>query len=207
MNKISTSKNIEQYDAIVIGTGITGGWAAKELCENGLKTLVLERGRMVKHLVDYPTMNMDPWDLKHRGRATSKDRKRQEKQARTGYTTGEDSKHWFVDDIEHPYNETKRFDWIRGYHVGGKSLMWARMSFRWSDMDFKANKKDGNGVDWPIRYKDLKPWYEKVEKFIGISGKSEGLPQLPDSIFTPPIDLNCVEKEFQKGVAENYDDR
>ena len=207
MNKSSTSKNIEQYDAIVIGTGITGGWAAKELCENGLKTLVLERGRMIKHIVDYPTINTDPWDFKYRGRATSKDRRRQEKQARTGYTTGEDSKHWFVDDIEHPYNETKRFDWIRGYHVGGKSLMWARMSFRWSDIDFKANKKDGNGVDWPIRYKDLKPWYEKVEKFIGISGKPEGLPQLPDSIFTPPIDLNCVEKEFQKGVAENYDDR
>ena len=207
MDKNSTSENFEQYDAIVIGTGISGGWAAKELCENGLNTLVLERGRMVKHIEDYPTMNMDPWDFEHRGNATAEDRKKQEKQARTGYTTGEASKHWFVNDIEHPYNEKKRFDWIRGYHVGGKSLMWARMSFRWSEMDFEANKKDGHGVDWPIRYNDLKPWYEKVEKLVGISGKAEGLPQLPDSIFTPPIPLNCVEEEFQKGVAENFDDR
>jgi len=201
------NSNKVEYDAIVIGTGISGGWAAKELCENGLNTLVLERGRMVKHIEDYPTMHKDPWDFKHRGQATTEDRKSQEKQARTGYTTGEASKHWFVDDLKHPYNETKRFDWIRGYHVGGKSLMWARMSFRWSEMDFEANKKDGYGVDWPIRYNDLKPWYEKVERFVGISGQEENLPQLPDSIFTPPIELNCVEKEFQKGVAENYDDR
>lgn len=207
MDKNSTLENFEQYDAIVIGTGISGGWAAKELSEKGLKTLVLERGRMVKHIQDYPTMNMDPWDFEHHGEATAEDRRKQEKQARTGYTTGEASKHWFVNDLEHPYNETKRFDWIRGYHVGGKSLMWARMSFRWSEMDFEANKKDGHGVDWPIRYNDLKPWYEKVEKMVGISGKAEGLPQLPDSIFTPPIELNCVEKEFQKGVAENFDDR
>jgi len=201
------NSNEVEYDAIVIGTGISGGWAAKELCENGLNTLVLERGRMVKHIEDYPTMHKDPWDFKHRGQATAEDKKRQEKQARTGYTTGEASKHWFVDDLKHPYSETKRFDWIRGYHVGGKSLMWARMSFRWSEMDFEANKKDGHGVDWPIRYNDLKPWYEKVERFVGISGQEENLPQLPDSIFTPPVELNCVEKEFQKGVAEKYDDR
>lgn len=201
------NNNPNHYDAIVIGTGISGGWAAKELCENGLKTLVLERGRMVEHIKDYPTMNMDPWDFAHRGRATVEDRKKQEKQARTGYTTGEASKHWFVDDLKHPYCETKRFDWIRGYHVGGKSLMWARMSFRWSQMDFEANMKDGYGVDWPIRYKDLIPWYEKVEKFVGINGRSENLPQLPDSIFTPPMELNCVEKDFQKAIAEKYDDR
>ena len=201
------NNNPNHYDAIVIGTGISGGWAAKELCENGLKTLVLERGRMVEHIKDYPTMNMDPWDFAHRGRATVEDRKKQEKQARTGYTTGEASKHWFVDDLKHPYSETKRFDWIRGYHVGGKSLMWARMSFRWSQMDFEANMKDGYGVDWPIRYKDLIPWYEKVEKFVGINGRSENLPQLPDSIFTPPMELNCVEKDFQKAIAEKYDDR
>jgi len=201
------NNNPNHYDAIVIGTGISGGWAAKELCENGLKTLVLERGRMVEHIKDYPTMNMDPWDFAHRGRATVEDRKKQEKQARTGYTTGEASKHWFVDDLKHPYSETKRFDWIRGYHVGGKSLMWARMSFRWSQMDFEANMKDGYGVDWPIRYKDLIPWYEKVEKFVGINGRSENLSQLPDSIFTPPMELNCVEKDFQKAIAEKYDDR
>jgi len=201
------NNNPNHYDAIVIGTGISGGWAAKELCENGLKTLVLERGRMVEHIKDYPTMNMDPWDFAHRGRATVEDRKKQEKQARTGYATGEASKHWFVDDLKHPYSETKRFDWIRGYHVGGKSLMWARMSFRWSQMDFEANMKDGYGVDWPIRYKDLIPWYEKVEKFVGINGRSENLSQLPDSIFTPPMELNCVEKDFQKAIAEKYDDR
>ncbi|HKL36567.1 MAG TPA: GMC family oxidoreductase [Salegentibacter sp.] len=196
-----------KYDAIVIGTGVTGGWASKELTEGGLDTLVLERGRMVEHVKDYPTMNKDPWDFKFRGQATYQDKQRQLKQARTGYTTGEASKHWFVDDIKHPYNEEKRFDWIRGYHVGGKSLMWARMSFRWSEMDFEANKKDGHGIDWPIRYKDLVPWYEKVERYIGISGKAENLPQLPDSIFTPEMPLNCVELELKEGVEANFDDR
>jgi len=197
----------QNFDVIVIGTGVTGGWAAKELCENGLNTLVLERGRMVEHITDYPTMYDDPWDYEFKGELKRDEAKNQLKQARTGYTIKEPSKHWFVDDLKHPYNETKRFDWIRGYHVGGKSLMWARMSFRWSDLDFEANLKDGHGVDWPIRYKDLVPWYEKVEKFVGITGKSEGLPQLPDSIFTPPMELNCVEKDFQDGVAQNFDDR
>ena len=204
MNKI---KNKQKFEAIVIGTGITGGWASKELSEGGLNTLVLERGRMVKHIEDYPTMNKDPWDFQNRGQASYEERQHQLKQARTGYTTGEASKHWFVDDLEHPYNEEKRFDWIRGYHVGGKSLMWARMSFRWSEMDFEANKKDGYGVDWPIRYKDLVPWYEKVESYVGISGKNEELPQLPDSIFTPEMPLNCVEQELKEGVEINYDDR
>lgn len=200
-------KNKQKFEAIVIGTGITGGWASKELSEGGLDTLVLERGRMVKHLEDYPTMNKDPWDFEFRGQASYEERQHQLKQARTGYTTGEASKHWFVDDLKHPYNEEKRFDWIRGYHVGGKSLMWARMSFRWSEMDFQANKKDGYGVDWPIRYKDLVPWYEKVERYVGISGKNEELPQLPDSIFTPEMPLNCVEQELKDGVEINYDDR
>ncbi|MDA8594846.1 GMC family oxidoreductase [Flavobacteriaceae bacterium] len=207
MNFTDNVKNESRFDAIVVGTGITGGWASKELTENGLNTLVLERGRMVEHIKDYPTMNLDPWDFEHRGRPTREDRRHQPKQERTGYTTGEASKHWFVDDLKHPYEETKRFDWIRGYHVGGRSLLWARMSFRWSPMDFEANAKDGYGVDWPIRYEDLKPWYEKVEKYVGITGKAENLPQLPDSIFTPEIPLNCVEEEFQKGVAEHFDDR
>ncbi|APS38161.1 GMC oxidoreductase [Salegentibacter sp. T436] len=206
-NKNSYKKYSEKFDAIVIGTGITGGWAAKELCEGGLKTLVLDRGRMVEHIKDYPTMNDDPWDYKFKGQVTREELKKQEKQARTGYTINDASKHWFVNDLKHPYNEEKRFDWIRGYHVGGKSLMWARMSFRWSDLDFEANKNDGHGVDWPIRYNDLKPWYEKVEKFIGISGKAEGLPQLPDSIFTPEMPLNCVEEELRDGVAANFSDR
>lgn len=196
----------EHYDAIVIGTGISGGWAAKELCESGLKTLVLERGRNVKH-GDYPTMHNDPWDTELRGGTTTEEQKRQEKQARTGYTTSSDSKHWFVDDIKHPYNETKRFDWMRGYHVGGRSLTWGRQSYRLSDLDFTANLKDGHGVDWPIRYNDIEPWYAYVEKFVGISGEALGIPHLPDSIFSPPMELNCVEEEFKSKLASNYEDR
>ncbi|MEO5789293.1 GMC family oxidoreductase [Gelidibacter sp.] len=196
----------EHYDAIVIGTGISGGWAAKELCEGGLKTLVLERGRMVKH-GDYPTMHNDPWDTELRGGTTTEDQERQEKQSRTGYTTSAESKHWFVDDIKHPYNETKRFDWMRGYHVGGRSLTWGRQSYRLSDLDFTANLKDGHGVDWPIRYNDLAPWYDYVEKYIGVSGEALGIPHLPDSIFSPAMELNCVEEEFKSQLANNYEDR
>tara|TARA_R110002073_G_scaffold40547_5_gene115142 strand:- start:272066 stop:273766 length:1701 start_codon:yes stop_codon:yes gene_type:complete len=195
------------YDAIVIGTGISGGWAAKELCENGLKTLVLERGRMVNHIKDYPTMNMDPWDFELRGNTSQADLKNQEKQSRTGYTTAAESKHWFVDDLKHPYNETKRFDWMRGYHVGGRSIMWGRHCYRLSDLDFEANKKDGHGVDWPIRYKDIAPWYDKVEEYIGISGEKLGLPQLPDGKFLPPLEMNCVEEHLKESMSENYDDR
>jgi len=195
------------YDAIVIGTGISGGWAAKELCEQGLKTLVLERGPMVKHIVDYPTATQERWDLEFRGRNTPAEAARQPKQARTGYVTSPFSRHWFVDDIKHPYSETKRFDWIRGYHVGGRSLTWGRQSYRWGDVDFAANKNDGHGVDWPIRYKDIAPWYDKVEEFIGVSGEKLGLAQLPDGKFCPPMDLNCVEKELQKTLANDFDDR
>lgn len=202
-----TSENIEQYDAIVIGTGISGGWAAKELCENGLKTLVLERGRMVKHIQDYPTMNMDPWDFEHHGKKNPADVARQFKQERTGYTTHPASKDWFVDDIKHPYNEIKRFDWMRGYHVGGRSITWGRQSYRWSDLDFTANKKDGYGVDWPIRYKDIEPWYDKVEEFIGVCGENLGLPQLPDGKLSEPMELNCVELDLRKSLAEKFDDR
>lgn len=208
---MTTSNEIDltqvKFDAIVIGTGISGGWATKELCENGLKTLVLDRGRMVKHIKDYPTMNMDPWDLEHRGRTTRSDNERQFKQARTGYTTKPESKHWFVDDIDHPYEEKQRFDWMRGYHVGGRSIMWGRHSYRLSDIDFTANLKDGHGVDWPIRYKDIAPWYDKVEEFIGVSGENLGLPQHPDGILGPPMELNCLEDHFKKGVNDSFDDR
>jgi len=197
----------ENYDAIVIGTGISGGWAAKELCEGGLKTLVLERGRMIKHVEDYPTMNDDPWDMELRGSTTPEEQKKQEKQSRTGYTTMAASKHWFVDDIKHPYNETKRFDWMRGYHVGGRSITWGRQSYRLSDLDFTANAKDGHGVDWPIRYKDIAPWYDYVEGYIGVSGENLGLPQLPDGVFSPPMELTCVEEEFKAKIASNYEDR
>ena len=197
----------QEYDAIVIGTGISGGWAAKELCEKGLKTLVLERGRMVKHIDDYPTMNDDPWDLELRGQTTQEDKKTQEKQARTGYTTAAASRHWFVNDLKHPYNETKRFDWMRGYHVGGRSIMWGRHCYRLSDLDFGANKKDGYGVDWPIRYKDIAPWYDKVEEYIGLSGEAMGLPQLPDGKFLPPIEMNCVETHLKESMLKNFTDR
>lgn len=198
---------VKAYDAIVIGTGISGGWAAKELCENGLKTLVLERGRMVRHIIDYPTMNMENWDFEHRNKPTVKEAKRQEKQARTGYTTAEDSKHWFVDDIDHPYTETKRFDWMRGYQVGGRSITWGRHSYRLSEMDFEANKKDGYGVDWPIRYKDIAPWYDKVEEYIGVSGTNLGLEQLPDGKLSEAMPFNCVEADFAERVAKNMNGR
>ncbi|WP_298526380.1 GMC oxidoreductase [uncultured Christiangramia sp.] len=197
----------DSYDAIVVGTGISGGWAAKELTEKGFKTLVLERGRMVKHVKDYPTMNDDPWDYKFKGQVPLEEKKRQLKQARTGYTVAEPSKHWFVDDIKHPYNETKRFDWMRGYHVGGRSIMWGRHSYRLSDLDFEANKKDGVGVDWPIRYKDISPWYDYVESYIGVCGEKLGLSQLPDGQFLPPMELNCVEDHLRQSISENFDGR
>ncbi|MDY6945663.1 MAG: GMC family oxidoreductase [Pseudomonadota bacterium] len=193
--------NENSYDAIVVGTGISGGWAAKELTEKGLKTLVLDRGRMVKH-GDYPTATKDPWDFPYAGRATADDLQRQEVAARTGYAVTQASKHWFVDDTEFPYTEVNRFDWIRGYHVGGRSIMWGRQSYRWSPMDFEANAKDGIAVDWPIRYDDLAPWYDHVEDFIGVSGQSEGWAQLPDGKFLPPMEMNCVEKDFKQAVAD-----
>jgi choline dehydrogenase-like flavoprotein len=196
----------EEYDAIVVGTGITGGWAAKELCENGLKTLVLERGPMVKHIKDYKTMNDDHWDYDLKGELSREDKKKYHVQNRVGWAPTEDSKHFFVNDLEHPYVETKRFDWIRGYHVGGRSLTWGRQSYRWSDLDFEANKTDGHGVDWPVRYNDIAPWYDKVEEYIGVSGQTLGLKQLPDGKFQPPMDLNCVELDLQKSMSEKFDD-
>ena len=191
------------FDAIVVGTGISGGWAAKELTEKGLKTLVLDRGRMVRH-GEYPTTTDDPWKLPYGNRATAHDLDRQAKQARTGYAIAQESKHWFVDDIDNPYEEKYRFDWIRGYHVGGRSIMWGRQSYRWSEMDFEANAKDGVAVDWPIRYADVAPWYDYVETFIGVSGQNEGLAQLPDGKFLPPMELNCVEQEFQRKLKDKF---
>ncbi|MEQ9438182.1 MAG: GMC family oxidoreductase [Cyclobacteriaceae bacterium] len=201
-------KEENTYDAIVIGSGISGGWAAKELCEKGLKTLVLERGRMVEHVKDYPTANKETWELPHRGKVPTEEiQKDYPKQSRTGYTIQEATKHWFVKDSEHPYQETKRFDWMRGYHVGGRSLMWGRHSYRWSDLDFEANARDGHGVDWPIRYADIAPWYDYAESFVGIHGIKEGLPQLPDGNFLPPMDFNCLEQHFREKVAENFGGR
>lgn len=194
------------YDAIVVGTGITGGWAAKELCENGLKTLVLERGPMVKHIQDYKTMNVDPWDSPFKGQLSREEKKKYQKQSRVGWAPNEEVKHFFVNDLEHPYEETKRFDWIRGYHVGGRSLTWGRQSYRWSDIDFKANLKEDIAVDWPVRYKDISPWYDKVESYIGVSGEKLGLKQLPDGQFLPAMDLNCVEKDLQTAMETGFED-
>ena len=195
----------ETFDAIVVGTGISGGWAAKELCEKGLKTLVLERGRMVQHPVDYTTMHLDPWDIPNGGKTPAAVKSKYPKQSRWGFD--ETTRHFFNKDEDYDYDEVKRFDWIRGTQVGGRSLIWGRQTYRWSDLDFEANAKDGVGVDWPIRYKDLKPWYEYVEKHVGISGEALGLPQLPDSVFLKPMDLNCVEEHLKKGIAQNYEDR
>lgn len=196
------------YDAIVIGSGISGGWAAKELSEKGLKTLVLERGRMVKHGVDYPTMNFNPWDLKY-GDKVPQDEidKHYQKQNRTGYTVRPGWKHWFVKDDEHPYSEVKRFDWMRGYHVGGRSIVWGRQSYRHSDLDFEANAKEGIGTDWPIRYADIAPWYDYVEEWIGVSGANEGLPQLPDGKFQPPMEMNCLEQDIKSKVEAKFGGR
>lgn len=206
MSKFFYNEPQESYDAIVVGSGISGGWAAKELCENGLKTLVLERGRMIEHIKDYTTAHMDPWDFPNGGELTTEQKARQVKQARTGYTVRAEHGHFFVDDIDHPYNEEEgcRFDWMRGYHVGGRSLMWGRQSYRWSDIAFSANKKDGVAIDWPVRYKDIEPWYDKVEEFIGVSGENLGLEQLPDGKFLPAMEMNCVEKEVAEAVKEKF---
>lgn len=196
------------FDAIVIGSGISGGWAAKELSEKGLKTLVLERGRMVKHIQDYPTMSHNPWDFKNAGRTPQDEvEKHYKKQNRTGYTVKEEHKHWFVKDDVHPYTEVKRFDWMRGYHVGGRSITWGRQSYRWSDLDFEANAKEGIAVDWPIRYKDIAPWYDYVEEWIGVSGQKMGLSQLPDGNFQPPMELNCVELDAKEKIEAKFSER
>lgn len=205
MNLNISAQKANTYDAIVVGTGISGGWAAKELTKNGLKTLVLERGRDVRHVIDYPTMTKDPWQLPNANRLTSEEIKFFPVQSRMGVSQA--NKHWWVNDNENPYTEIKPFDWIRGYHAGGRSITWGRQTYRLSDLDFEANAKDGVGVDWPIRYKDLAPWYDYVESYIGVSGRAEGLPQLPDGKFLPPMDLNCVEEVFRDRVAEKFNGR
>jgi len=194
------------FDAIVIGSGISGGWAAKELCGNGLKTLILERGKDVVHLKDYPTATKNPWDFPHRGQMPLAV-KQENPIVERCYAFGEASKHFFVKDKEHPYVQDKPFDWIRGYQVGGKSLLWARQTQRWSKFDFEGPARDGFAVDWPIRYNDLAPWYTYVEQFAGISGNHDGLETLPDGDFLPPWEMNVVEKEIQKRIMGHYKDR
>lgn len=195
------------YDAIVVGSGISGGWSAKELTQKGLKVLMLERGRDIKHVEGYTTATNNPWDFPHRGRVTAQAAEEYWANMRTGYTASEEWRHHFENDKENPYLETRPFDWIRGYHVGGRSLMWGRQSYRWNEEDFMANLKDGISVDWPVRYKDIAPWYDYVEKFAGISGNKDGLSVLPDGQFLPPMDLNCVEKEVKARVEKQFKGR
>ena len=202
-NLNTTLNKTNTYDAIVIGSGMSGGWAAKELCEKGLKTLVLEKGRMVNHVEDYPTMMKEPWEMDFRGGLSQEDIKKYHVQIRSGFV-GESTKHFFTDDLENPYVEEKRFDWIRGNHVGGRSITWGKQVYRWSDLDFEANAKDGIAVDWPIRYKDMASWYTYVEKFVGVSGEKLGLSHLPDGYFLPPMELNCLETHFKKEVAKKF---
>ncbi|PTX14733.1 choline dehydrogenase-like flavoprotein [Pontibacter mucosus] len=207
MANINTSKFADHtFDAIVIGSGISGGWAAKELCDKGLKTLVLERGRNVEHLKDYPTATKNPWDFPHRGRL-SLELTEENPIASRCYAFKEDATHFFVKDKEHPYVQEKPFDWIRGYQVGGKSLMWARQTQRWSKYDFEGPARDGFAVDWPIRYDDIAPWYSYVERFVGISGNKDGVDTLPDGEFLPPWEMNVVEKAIRKRIVENYKER
>jgi choline dehydrogenase-like flavoprotein len=193
------------FDAIVVGSGISGGWAAKELCEKGLRTLVLERGRNVEHVKDYPTANKHPWDFRHPGTQSLEMKRQQHIQVR-GFCN-EGNGHFFVNDLEHPYQQVKPFDWIRGYQVGGRSLMWGRQCYRWSDLDFVANHREGIAIDWPIRYRDIAPWYSYVERFAGISGSREGLAQLPDGEFLPPMEMNCLEQDVASRLTEKFSDR
>jgi choline dehydrogenase-like flavoprotein len=191
------------YDAIVIGSGISGGWAAKELTEKGLKVLMLERGRPFEHIKDYKSATLNPWEFEHRGTSTQAQRKVRPVIAR-GWGKYEPIMDYWANEEDCPYTEIKPFNWWRSYQVGGRSILWGRQSYRWSDFDFEANAKDGWAIDWPIRYKDIAPWYDHVEAFAGISGSIEGIAQLPDGHFLPPMDMNIVEKEVSSRMKETY---
>jgi glucoside 3-dehydrogenase (cytochrome c) catalytic subunit len=199
------SKKQNTYDAIIVGSGISGGWAAKELCEKGLKVLMLERGANVVH-PNYPTATKDPWQFEHRLHLSKEDKTKHYVQSRH-WSFREDNQHFYINDQENPYDETKRFDWIRGDIVGGRSLLWSRACYRWSDLDFEANLKDGIAIDWPIRYKDIAHWYDYAESFIGVSGNADGIMQLPDGIYQPPFEMNAVEKYFKEKIENKYADR
>ncbi|MGZ8536605.1 MAG: GMC oxidoreductase [Flavisolibacter sp.] len=191
------------YDAIVVGSGISGGWAAKELTEKGLKVLLLDRGMDVKHVEGYTSTNKNPWDFPHRGGRTRQMAKDYPMLAKD-YTLNEMNLEWWANEKDSPYTEVKPYAWLRSHNVGGRSLMWGRQSYRWSDFDFEANAKDGHGVDWPIRYKDIAPWYDHAERFAGISGSLDNLPQLPDGQFLPAMEMNCVEKDVAARMKEHY---
>lgn len=194
------------YDAIVIGSGISGGWAAKELTENGLKTLLLERGKNIEHVKGYVTATKDPWEFPHANAAVQAAKADRPVLFKAGNVNESNLDYW-VNERESPYTQIKPFGWIRGYHVGGRSLMWGRQSYRWSDIDFEANVKEGVAIDWPVRYKDIAPWYDHVEKFAGISGALDGLPQLPDGHYLPAMEMNCVEKDVAARFKKHYNDK
>src|SRR5688572_24915354 len=192
------------YDAIVVGSGISGGWAAKELAEKGLKVLMLERGRNIEHIKDYVNAHNEAWDYPHRNVPTQA-MKQAHPVLRRDYPLSESTYGMWADEAECPYTETKRFDWFRGYHVGGRSLMWGRQSYRWSDFDFEANAREGVAIDWPIRYAELAPWYDYVERHAGIAGSIEGLAQLPDGQFQPAMPLNCGEELVAARIRGRFD--
>ncbi len=200
------AKPRQSYDAIVVGSGISGGWAAKELCEKGLKTLLLERGQNLVHGKDYISAMNNPWDVPFGGWLTPELRRQYPIQSRC-YAFAADNVDFWVKDLEQPYVQAKPFNWLRGGRLGGRSLLWGRQSYRWSDLDFGANARDGHGVDWPIRYKDLEKWYDYVEAFAGISGSKENIPQLPDGKFLPPMEMNCLEQHVAESMRRNWSDR
>ena len=202
------SRKKRTFDAIVVGTGISGGWAAKELCEKGLNTLVLDRGRMVRHIEDYHTAFKHPWELPYGDELTHQEKTEiYPVQSRTAYAVKQSTKHFFVKDNENPYVQKKPFLWTRGYQVGGRSLTWGRWSYRRGDSDFAVYERDGIGIDWPIRYNDIRPWYDYVESFIGVSGNRDGLPQIPDGIFQPPWDMNCLELHVKDQLPKHFSGR
>lgn len=205
-NIIGKGKSQNTYDAIVIGSGITGGIAAKELCEKGLKVLLLERGRMVEHIKDYPYFSKDPWEPPLRNMVPQEEASHYNIQKNL-YLFAQDSKDFFVKDSEHPYIQEQPFHWFRGYQMGGRSLLWAKHCYRWSDHDFKANLMDGHGVDWPIRYEDIAPWYSYIEKYIGVSANRDHIAQIPDGEFLPPFDLNIMDKHIRKRIKKNWPER
>jgi choline dehydrogenase-like flavoprotein len=194
----------QQYDAIVVGSGISGGWAAKELTEKGLKVLLLERGRDIEHIKDYVNANKESWEFPHRGLMPTQEMLQNYPVLKRDYPLNEVVLDYWVKDKESPYTETKPFSWFRGYHVGGRSLMWGRQSYRFNKWDFEANVKDGYGVDWPIRYEDMAPWYSHAEKFAGIQGSLEGLDVLPDGDFMPAMEMNIVEKDVATKIKQHY---
>jgi choline dehydrogenase-like flavoprotein len=200
---IQTSHEARTFDAIVVGSGISGGWAAKELTKKGLRTLVLERGRNVEHVIDYPTALQHSWDFDHR-LALSNDFKKDHFIQKDVNSCNESTQHFFFRDTDQPYTQEKPFGWVRGYQVGGKSLIWGRQTYRLGDLDFEANAKEGIGIDWPIRYRDIAPWYDYVERFIGVSGNRDGIPHLPDGQYLPAMEMNCAERDFKQKTEKQF---